>query len=235
MAGELDEPDLCECNSPPAPKRLRRESDDAACGDMVLLDGSLTSAVAAATPELREALKLRKKHNYGEALSKYRDAAVCFTRSHADTQKRLMEERVRLEGAVTVMPEAPVLQDELRKAALAFSGVAHALENLAKMAGRPLAVAELKEALLMRLRAKTLYDDAVEFGGMIAFETGSPPHNRQNVHELAAQLCQRDEVKEFLHGLLVDQMDRFHTSHPTLKHEFDLRPCDRALPLTGVD
>lgn len=143
------------------------------------------------------------------ALARFRTAAACFLALGPDVQTHLAAEFVRgqtCEG----------LRHSLEVMGATYSGVAGMLERRAT--SRPLCVDEITEAVRMRVLVWALHEDAVELG-----------HVRQDVSDLdetrrvarlkLEALCEKDEVKDTLHGLLVARMERKHKAKPWLKRE----------------
>ena len=103
---------------------------------------------------------------------------------------------------------------EIKLAASAFSCVAAALERSAVLSARPLSVCAIREALRMRLRAKLLYDDAVDLGDVweisrySELREGTGPQSQHAADSKLSALCEREEVRDWLHGLLVLRMER---------------------------
>jgi hypothetical protein len=120
---------------------------------------------------------------------------------------------------------------EIKLAASAFSCVAAALEQSAVLSTRPLSVRAIKEALRMRLRAKILYDDAVDFGDLweisrySELREGTGQQSQHAADQRLSALCEREEVRDALHGLLVLRMERMHKGRPDLvEPEMDVPP-----------
>jgi hypothetical protein len=120
---------------------------------------------------------------------------------------------------------------EIKLAASAFSCVAAALEQSAVLSTRPLSVRAIREALRMRLRAKILYDDAVDFGDLweisrySELREGTGAQSQHAADQRLSALCEREEVRDWLHGLLVLRMERMHKGRPDLvEPEMDVPP-----------
>ena len=86
----------------------------------------------------------------------------------------------------------------------------------------------MREALSMRVRAFEISNDAVKTlgsadGGLRQFAEAAQVKLRT--------MLERDEAKDFLHGLLVARMDRLQAMeqrrNPNWKKELDERPDDR--------
>jgi hypothetical protein len=111
---------------------------------------------------------------------------------------------------------------EIKLAASAFSCVAAALERSAELSTRPLSVRAIREALRMRLRAKILFDDAVDFGDLweisrySELREGTGAQSQHAADNKLSALCDREEVRDWLHGLLVLRMERMHKGRPDL-------------------
>ena len=173
--------------------------------------------------QLRAARNLYSQENYEEALRGFSGLAEPFTRA-TDVLERLTAESIRREHAagqitknvvdVDSAAEGRELLAELNGMAAAFSGVAGTLECLK----RPLNAEEVKEALRMRLRAVMLLQDAVEHGqiGELKVKDKTFIALLQIARNKPSTLCERDEVKDFLHGLLVAKMDELHRRRPDL-------------------
>ena len=73
----------------------------------------------------------------------------------------------------------------------------------------------------MRLRAVMLLQDAVEHGqiGELKVKDKTFIVLLQIARNKLSTLCERDEVKDFLHGLLVAKMDELHRRRPDLVKE----------------
>jgi hypothetical protein len=120
---------------------------------------------------------------------------------------------------------------EIKLAASAFSCVAAALELSAVLSTRPLSVRAIREALRMRIRAKILYDDAVDFGDLweisrySELREGTGAQSQHAADQRLSALCEREEVRDALHGLLVLRMERMHKGRPDLvEPEMDVPP-----------
>ena len=141
-----------------------------------------------------------------EALSLFREAARCC------------EPIVACLAAAVRSPQRSSEQmphlGEIKLAASAFSCVAAALERSAVLSARPLSVCAIREALRMRLRAKLLYDDAVDLGDVweisrySELREGTGPQSQHAADSKLSALCEREEVRDWLHGLLVLRMER---------------------------
>ena len=143
--------------------------------------------------------------------------------TNCSPQARIDQEKIDREQ--TGVASASLLH-ELSRSALALSGVAGVLEERARNEERPLREAELKEALLMRLSAKLLFDDAIQFGAMAELASDAKVSLDALASKVSA-LCERDEAKDFLHGVLVALMERYHAKHSGLARELDLRPPEQ--------
>jgi hypothetical protein len=75
----------------------------------------------------------------------------------------------------------------------------------------------------MRLRAKEVVDSAIEHGHMHELT-----ESRATLDDRLRNLCMRDEVKDWLHAMLVRQMSAFHASlTPEELKLLDERPDDQ--------
>lgn len=108
------------------------------------------------------------------------------------------------------LEQSEPLVQAIKGAGAAYSGVAGILERrTATEGGRPLHEVEIREAVRSRLRAHALYDDAVDAGGMVELAA-----TRLVLRGKLDQLCEREEVKGYLHALLVERMDARHARMP---------------------
>ena len=188
------------------------------CAVPVLATTLVTNPALATTLATNSATNLvaKGKQLYGEsvrdpvalreALSLFREAARCC------------EPIVACLAAAVRSPQRSSEQmphlGEIKLAASAFSCVAAALERSAVLSARPLSVCAIREALRMRLRAKLLYDDAVDLGDVweisrySELREGTGPQSQHAADSKLSALCEREEVRDWLHGLLVLRMER---------------------------
>ena len=212
-------------------------------------DGSLLEATAYGYPLVQAGMHATKAHAYDVALTNYRQAAAYFLHirqndiedrltmeyfrrkdcldQHVDATTALIAhgESAAASGQTALSAESAELVKGLMTAAAAYSGVAGTLEQRAPLPPHPAAVklreAEIEEALRMRVRAKSLYDDAVEEGGITELK-------RDVLAARLKDLCKRDEVKDYLHGKLVNRMVELHKRMaPEDKKDLDLIPDER--------
>ena len=200
---------------PPLKQRLLAHGKSEAMG--------LTEAVGHAMPLNKAAFGEARGQRREAALQLYRRAARLFHASTANIWERFTQESFRKEQGLP----SSALVEELKTGAVAYSGVARVLVEAAVAEKRRLRPCEVREALLMRLCARELYEDSYEYGELDELKKAPAPHNLETVRERVESLCKRDEVKDFLHGKLVEQMERFRASKKGRNwadDQLDLRP-----------
>ena len=188
------------------------------CAVPVLATTLVTNPALATTLATNSATKLvaKGKQLYGESVRDpvaLREALRLFHEA-----ARCCEPIVACLAAAVRSPQRSSEQmphlGEIKLAASAFSCVAAALERSAVLSARPLSVCAIREALRMRLRAKLLYDDAVDLGDVweisrySELREGTGPQSQHAADSKLSALCEREEVRDWLHGLLVLRMER---------------------------